>query len=183
MARSFQNTAKPSKSSNQIPALQILEIRFEELANSVEIHRILFENVPKTSKSIFLVSLGSLWGPGPPKSHLNGSRFDLILAPFRALGSVHFSHRFLEILFERKGWHRERQGCVQAPERGRKKSGSRHGGIQGHVGKSLFYYSETTVLAVWGAARRVRTRMFSDKAALEAFRRTLVRIFCRLGPF
>ena len=120
MARSFQKTAKPIESLNQIPALQVLEIRFEELANSVEIHRILFENVPKTSRSIFLVSLGSLWGPGPPKSHLNGSRFDLILAPFWALGSVHFSYRFLEIPFEPRGCHRECQGCVQAPERGTK---------------------------------------------------------------
>ena len=114
MARSFQKTAKPSNSLNQIPALQALEIRPEEL------HRIIFENAPKTSKSSFLVSLGSLWGSGPPKRHLNGSRFDLILTPFWVLGSVHFSHRFLEVPLEPRGCHRECQGCLQATEGGTK---------------------------------------------------------------
>ena len=113
MARSFQKTAKPNKSFNQIPALQALEIRFEEVANSVEIHRILFENAPKTSNSSFLVSLGSLWGSGPPKRHLNGSRFDLLLTPFWVLGSVHFSHRFPEVPLKPRGCQREGQGCLQ----------------------------------------------------------------------
>ena len=47
---------------------------------------------------------------------------EVILGPFDVLGNVVFSHCFLEILFELKGWHRERPGCVQAPERGRKRT-------------------------------------------------------------
>ena len=90
---------------------------FQRTTKSAELGRFLTKNTPRTPKLSFGVSLGPQGRPGPPKSHLNGSRFAVILVPFLVFGNVNFSRRFPEMLFEPKGCHRECQGCADVSKR------------------------------------------------------------------
>ena len=96
-------------------------IPFKRKRNSAEISRFLFGNTPKTLKFELLSFIRTTMEARASKKLPKWIQIGAHFGTFSGAREDTFSHRLLELVFDPKSWHRERQGCVQALERSRKR--------------------------------------------------------------
>ena len=83
------------------------------LQRTIRFWRMKSDSLPKCSQNVKIESFGLIKIMMEARTSKKPRKWVQICVS----GSVHFSHRFLEMLFEPKGCHRECQGCAEVSKR------------------------------------------------------------------